>query len=328
MDSSWDKHQQKLDASFLQSSSWSVFQESIGVKVHKVEDEKWACLLLEQRSRFGRYLFAPYGPTLSEKSDLPEAIRALKTYGQKQGMSWIRIEPCLGISRNSDFSLKTDLDPKIKTVKAFKQINPQLTSVINLDLDKEAILATFSQTTRRIIRRASDQPQLEFKTSQNADDMKLFTDMLSVVSKRNSVYFHSKEYFLKQAEVLMPLGVMRLELALLNGKPIAGIAMHDFNKVTTYTYAASLPEARETNASALVLWQAIINAKDAGMTKLDLFGIAPEDAKPSHPWYGFSEFKRKFSGQIIKRGETFDIPLSPSYHVYRTALKANRLLKK
>lgn len=323
-DNSWDAHQQKLDASFLQSTAWEEFQQSLGHKVHKIDEADWSCLLIEQHSRTRRYLFAPYGPTLVSREILPEALKKIAEFGRQQKVHWVRIEPCLGLSTDSNFSDVLKKNTGTKVVKAHKQIDPLFTRILDLTPDEQNILATISSSTRSLIRKHTREPVLEFKTSTDPSDMQLLIDMLQTVSTRNNVFFHPKEYFLKEAELLMPRGEMRLEFALKDNQPIACIAMNDFNNVTTYTYAASLPEARQFSASALLLWQAIINAKDRGMTRLDLFGVAPDDASPSHPWYGFTAFKKKFDGVTVHRGQTLDIPLSPRYYLYRAAVKAIR----
>lgn len=323
-DNSWNAHQQKLDASFLQSTAWEGFQRSLRHTVYKIDEPDWSCLLIEQRSRARRYLFAPYGPTLASKEVLPEALKKIAEFGRQQKVHWVRIEPCLGLSADSDLTeiIKKTSSPKM--VPAHKQIDPLFTRVLDLTPDEQNILATISSSTRSLIRKHMREPLLEFKTSTDPADMQLLIDMLQTVSARNNVFFHPKTYFLKEAELLMPRGDMHLEFALKDGQPIACIAMNDFNNVTTYTYAASLPEARQFSASALLLWQAIVNAKTRGMTRLDLFGVAPDDAGPSHPWYGFTAFKKKFDGVTVHRGQTLDIPLSPRYYLYRAAVKTIR----
>jgi len=324
--SDWDKQQKALGASFLQSTYWESFQSAIGIKTHRLNEKTWTCLLLEQHSKMGKYLFAPYGPTLEDEADLADAINAICAYAKKQNANWLRIEPSISLTTSSNIA---DLDTygfKQHIIGAPKQVNPEFTSIIDIRPDEKLLLANLSQSTRSVVRKNINQTELGFETSTNPVDMEIFVAMMTAVSERNSVHFHTKDYFIKQSKTLMPLGVMRLELALKGKKPIAGIVMHDYNGISTYTYAASLPIARETNASALLLWQAIVNAKQLDMEYLDLFGIAPDDVPPNHPWYGFSAFKRKFGGTIIRRSRTYDIPLKPLYYAYRVAYRARKAI--
>ena len=152
--------------------------------------------------------------------------------------------------------------------------------------------------------------------------------MLASVSKRNRVYFFPDEYFKKQAKLLMPAGVMHIELAFQDSKPIAASIIHDYGQLANYTYAASFPEARKTSASALLLWQALLNAKTRGIKKFDLHGLAPDNAPHTHPWYGFTSFKKKFGGQTVEHAGTWDIPLTSRYRLYRVSVKARAAVRK
>lgn len=320
---SWDDVISKLDGSFLQSSSWAAFQVAAGAPVHRLSGDNWACLLIEQKSRLRQYLFAPYGPVLANPQALSEALKAISVFGRKHGFHWVRLEPSLALSKNTELGGQTQANLP-RCMAAHKQVDPLYTRILDLSLPEKDLFASLSTTNRRTIRRHNDRPALSFRTSRDPNEISLFIEMMRTVSRRNQVFFHSDEHFIKEAEILMPRGEMRIEFAELNGKAIACIVMHDFNNVTNYTYAASLPEARKLDASALLLWNTMLNAKSNGFTRLDLFGVVPDDSDPSHPWSGFSAFKRKFGGTIIKRGSTIDIPLSARYYAYRAALKIKK----
>lgn len=325
-DTAWDSLVAKLDGSFLQSSSWAHFQESFGHTVYRIHGKDWLCLLIEQRSKVRRYLFAPYGPVLASPKALPAAIEAITALGKTSGYHWLRIEPSLGLGTDTDLADAATGQP-LRMVPAHKQIDPLYTRLLDLTADEDTLLAGLSSSTRSLIRKHNREPALTFTTSADPNDIEPFLDMIHAVAQRNNVFFHTDEHFRREAKLMMPDGTMRLEFALLDGKPVACIVMHDFNKVTSYTYAASLPEARRVNASALLLWQAIHNARQAGLERMDLFGSLPDDAARAHPWYGFSSFKRKFGGRIVRRGRTFDIPLSPRYRFYRLSVNLLRRLR-
>jgi lipid II:glycine glycyltransferase (peptidoglycan interpeptide bridge formation enzyme) len=206
--------------------------------------------------------------------------------------------------------------------------NPQMTRVIDLKPPAEEILASISQSTRSLIRKNQRENFLRFKTSTNPGDMEIFVRMLDTVADRNQVRFFSQDYFEKQARLLMPKGLLHLEIAQGADKPLAAALIHDYGGMSTYTYAASLPEARQTSASALLLWQAILDAKQRGAQRMDLFGIAADDAPASHPWQGFSSFKKKFGGEIVNHAGTWDLPISGRYRLYRQARRANHLLRR
>ncbi|CAN5675423.1 hypothetical protein BH23PAT1_BH23PAT1_4470 [soil metagenome] len=324
-DQEWDKLQSSLDASFLQSSAWAKFQSVLPAQSFRLNGEGWTCLLIKKRSRFWTYLFAPYGPTLGKEANLVDALRSITAFAKENKIDWLRLEPTKGISTNSDLSQQLK---KAGATPAVRSVNPSLTRIVDISAPEEALLSSISSSTRTFIRKNDREPVLTYKTSYDPDDMKHFVEMLGEVSARNNVNFRpdSATYYTKQAQALMPSKNLRLEIALKDNKPVACAVMHDLNKTTTYAYAASYPEARKYSASALLLWQAIKNAKKLGIENLDLFGIAPREADKSHPWYGFTAFKEKFGGEVISHGGTWDVPLTYRYRIYRTLLMATRLI--
>ena len=192
-----------------------------------------------------------------------------------------------------------------------------MTRVIDLSPTEEELLALLSPKTRTRIRRNQREAAISFKTSIQPQDIQIFTNMLDSVAERSGANFFPKNYFEKQAQCLMPSGFLHLELAYHGEQPLGAAVIHDYGQTAYYTYAASLPEARTKDVSELLLWQAMLNAKARGKTSFDLFGIAPPDADPSHPWFGFSSFKEKFGGQVVEYAGTWDVPMSYKYRLYR-----------
>ena len=92
--------------------------------------------------------------------------------------------------------------------------------------------------------------------------------------------------------------------------------------------AANL-EFKHLPATVALLSHAIFSAKEEGLHTLDFWGIAPENANPSHPWYGFTEFKKSFGGYEKIYGGTYDYLINPKkYHLYSLLRKINRLKRK
>ena len=82
--------------------------------------------------------------------------------------------------------------------------------------------------------------------------------------------------------------------------------------------ASSDPAHRKLNAGTALLAEAIIDAQQRGLTKADLYGIAPDGADKSHPWAGFTKFKRSFGGYDVTFAGAWDLPLQRSrYWLYR-----------
>lgn len=304
--------------SFLQSRYWQSFQEALGHQTLYLDGEGYSCLAIKRRTKLGDYLLAPYGPSADNQDCLSRALVELKQAGKDAGAIWVRVEP-----RCDELEL-TQIEKVIRAAggkKAARNFNPAATRLIDLSGPPEQIFAGVSATNRSLIRRNDENQEITFATSTNPADVGLFNEMIKIVESRNKVHFYSADYYAKQAEILMPAGAMYLEFAYLAGKAVGSIVIHQLEGLASYTYAASLPEARDKNVSALLAWQAIKNAKARGASQFDLFGVAPSNAAPNHPWQGFSAFKAKFGGQVIEFAGTWDLPISPRYNLYRLAKK-------
>ncbi len=312
----WDQLQLSRGANFLQSAAWAQFQATASHSFHMLAGEGWSCLLLKKSTHLGNYWFAPYGPTLASPSDLSPAIEAIRAEALNHKIDWLRLEP---IVKNNNISELRIVLKNCGGQPAPRDVEPPMTRVVDLSPSAEELLISLSPKTRTRIRRNQREATIDFKTSTEPADIQLFTAMLDSVARRSGANFFPKNYFEKQAECLMPAGFMYLELAYCDGQPLGAAVIHDYGEFAYYTYAASLPEARNKDVSELLLWHAMLNAKNRGRHYFDLFGIAPADASPSHPWYGFSSFKEKFGGQVVEYVGTWDVPISSKYRLYRLA---------
>ena len=93
-----------------------------------------------------------------------------------------------------------------------------------------------------------------------------------------------------------------------------------------YLYAGSIREAKgETKRfpSYAAQWQMMRTAREMGARVHDLWGVAPEDAGPDHPWYGYSLFKKGFDGRFVSWAGSWDLIVDPL--IYRLRGAASRL---
>jgi lipid II:glycine glycyltransferase (peptidoglycan interpeptide bridge formation enzyme) len=94
-----------------------------------------------------------------------------------------------------------------------------------------------------------------------------------------------------------------------------------------YLYAGSIREAPgETKrfASYAVQWQMLRTAREMGARVHDLWGVAPPDAGPDHPWYGYSLFKKGFDGRLVSWAGSWDLVVDPALYSVRALAFAGR----
>lgn len=96
-----------------------------------------------------------------------------------------------------------------------------------------------------------------------------------------------------------------------------------------YLFAGSRREAAgepKRYASYAVQWAMMREARARGATRHDLWGVAPANAGPEHPWHGVGLFKKGFGGREVTWAGSWEIVIDPL--VYRLRAAAARLRRR
>ncbi len=101
------------------------------------------------------------------------------------------------------------------------------------------------------------------------------------------------------------------------------VLQHPGSAVATYLYGASANWGRELMPNYLLQWQAICDARRAGMQFYDFFGVPPH-AGPGHPMHGLYRFKTGFGGLLLRRAGAWDLPYSRLFYGAYRLLEAFR----
>lgn len=295
--------------SFLQSSDWQEFQQKLGRKTFTDSGKDWSYLAIEESGTLNKRIYTPYGPDCAGIDSFDEALASLKQTAKKQKASFIRVEPTSGISANQ-------LQVRGFRPVTYQQLQPAHTQIIDLAPDSDQILAQMSQNSRNITRNFHKKG-LTVRTSRQVEDISILTSLLAGVAARNQITTHSESYFKTQAEVLFPLKAATLYIAEFEDQPIAAALVFDSNDTRIYAHAAANNEFRKLNAGTAIVGQLILDAKAAGLSQVDLYGITESD-NPTHPWAGFTKFKKSFGGKSVTYPGAWDLPLQPfRYNLYR-----------
>jgi peptidoglycan pentaglycine glycine transferase (the first glycine) len=90
-----------------------------------------------------------------------------------------------------------------------------------------------------------------------------------------------------------------------------------------YLFSGSRREERgETKryASYALQWAMMRLARDRGARQHDLWGVAPHDASPDHPWHGVGLFKKGFGGREVVWAGSWDLVVDPTLYRLRQAI--------
>jgi hypothetical protein len=305
----WDTQLQQLGGSILQSRPWGRFQQVLGRELYWAEGDGWRWLASLRVSRGLRYLLANYGPA-GEGSALPVAIDSLLAAGREAGVDFVRIEPQVDLSV---VQLR-----RLGGVN-IAELDPEHTRIVDLTKE-EATLRTELGSSHRNRVNGTERRGIHIRQTADPADFDQFLQMLHDTAAHSRVIFWPDTFFRQLHDSLGP-EIVHMYIAEVEGQPVASAMFYDWGNTRYYAHAGAYQERnRKIKASVSLVWQALIDAKAAGLQRYDLWGVAPE-GDSAHRLAGISEFKAGFGGQQVTYCGTWDIPLKPSkyrlYGVYR-----------
>ncbi len=197
-------------------------------------------------------------------------------------------------------------------------IQPPDTVLVDLTASPEEILSRMKGKWRYNIRLA-EKKGVEVRRC-GAEAVDAFYQLYETTSRRDGIAIHHKGYY--QDLLQRSCGAaadggasVGLYVASWQGEPLAAIITLFAGREAVYLYGASSNSHRNLMPAYLLQWRAMQDAKAAGCTVYDLYGIPPTD-DPGHPMHGLYRFKTGFGGQNIHRPGSVDIPLGPLYRFY------------
>ncbi len=305
-----------------QSKEWEKLQQDLGESTFFVNENDFQFLAIFKKTKFGNYLYLPYGPVLANKKAASKALKALQKLATEKNVSFIRIET--QSPENASELLK------LPNIKKSTDLNPAHTWVLDITTEKEAIISGFSQGTRT---RYNQGPKkgLTVEVTKDTEKIKELVRLQHQVAKDKGINAFSEEYL--KTELEQPFASLYLvhytDPADNQDKIIAASLFFDFEDTRFYMQSASDYNFRKLPATVTLLTSALFDAKEKGLKYFDFWGIAPDDAPKNHPWAGFTEFKKSFGGFPVTYCGTYDIVLKPAkYKLYNAMRKVNRTIRK
>lgn len=317
------------EKTFLHSWNWGEFQEKMGNKavrmgIYEGAELRGEALLLEVKSRRGKFIFIPHGPILRDNS-LPEKERSvllltreLKKLASKGKFRFLRVAPIWprDLAHQKIFS---DLGYR----QAVLHTHPEVTWELDIGKSEEEILRNMRKTTRYLIRKAQGNPDISVIKTDRGERILDFEKLYRQTASRHRFVPFSDSYLESQFSCFAGDNQILLFLAEYKKEVISGAVVVFWQDIAFYHHGASVTKYPDVPAAYLLQWEAIREAKKRGCKIYNFWGIAPEireasDAKKSsHPWAGLSLFKMGFGGGIKEYLKTQDLPVSKSYILTR-----------
>jgi lipid II:glycine glycyltransferase (peptidoglycan interpeptide bridge formation enzyme) len=285
-------------------------------------------LVIRRPLAFGiSFAYVPWGPELPtgfspadevKTEILRELALALKTF-LPGNTAFIRFDPPWYTE-----GAETPAPPVYSPFsRSAADVQPADTVLLDLRLPEKDILKQMKGKWRYNIKLAGKRGvQVRYT---GAQELGTFYALFRETAGRDGLSIHNIDYyqsfFAHCAEY--PGQELRLYLAECNGKTLAAGIVLFRGSIATYLYGASSGQDRQLMASYAIQWKAMEDAKAAGCTQYDLFGIPPS-ADPDHPMAGLYLFKTGFGGRIIHRPGSWDFTYKPLARGIFTAAESLR----
>lgn len=199
------------------------------------------------------------------------------------------------------------------------------TVIIDLTKSEEELFAGMSQSGRQGVRKAIKNQIMVEEVSTNTADYfeKQCYPILKETGERDGFGIHPLKIY---TTMLENLPESKLYVARHNDTIEAWAIITEYNKVAMYYYGGSSAVARETSAAYALHWEIMKTMKARGNSYYDLMGIA---GKHFQALKNVTQFKTKFSKNIVKIPITYDLPLQPvKYRALSVAIKAKRKFRR
>ena len=310
----------------LHDWEWAAVAELDGTPVRRfVLEEKGEvvsiCSAQVRRTALGRsFWYVPRGPVLdydhpNAQQRLQRVVDGLRSAAKADRAIAVRIEP--RVERDSPAAALFD---QIGLKRIHATLQTPDTRLVDLLLDDEALLATFDKDTRYAIRRA-EREGVHTSVVDDPNDDRALAELHALVTQtldRAQYRLPSLERYRAIWRGLAPAGRARIIQARHDGNLEAtGLLVVEGDR-SIYLYAGSIREAKgETKRfpSYAAQWQMMRTAREMGSKTHDLWGVAPEDAGPDHPWYGYSLFKKGFDGRFVSWAGSWELVVDTA--IYR-----------
>ena len=326
-----------MNSPITQSKAWQHLQGDLGEISFWAQQEDFYYLAILKKTPVGNYLYLPYGPVANTEKGFKSALKALESLARKHQAIFIRVEP--QAPEMAHFLPST--------AKKVKDLNPKDTWRLDLTSSREALISNFARGLRSRCRNYTAKGLVVEHTKDPAAIAHLVALQAKLFQKKHLTPFG--EAYLK-AELSQPFSTLYLvkyhvstnnatpadnsqapaegitpvdvQAAPADGQVLAASLFFDYDGMRYYMQSAADPAYKKLHATVALLYEAIFDAKEQGITTFDFWGIAPDGAPATHPWAGFTEFKKSFGGYPVHYVGTYDIPLnSAKYRLYTLTRK-------
>lgn len=291
----WDAELEERAAPspLLQSWGWGEVQARAGWNIERVRLEGGAMASVQLRSVGpAREAYVPRGPVPATR----QAIDALLDWAKHSRVARLTVEP--------EAAASFDKEMKEAGFARVKPTQPQHTRIIKL-LAPPELLATFRHGRRYNIRTG----QRRGVVVEEGNDAAELARQSAAVERRESIHLPDRGYYQLLLD-LLPWCRTYVAFEPSAREPLATVLAVRHSTRAYSLFAGRSGAHRELMGNDLAWWSAISSAAEAGCRDFDLWGVAPPNAGPDHPWHGLGAFKAEFGGDVVSYPGAWEMVLS------------------
>lgn len=313
---------EQLSGHPLQSWEWGEFRKKTGVQVIRLgvygnNRSLTEAVQLTIHPIPHTHLSIGYLP----KSHIPSVamLEALFEFGKKNNCIFIKLEPDI---------IKSSQNPVFKTcpfpiVSSSHPLFTKYSFLLDITIPEDALQKNFHPKTRYNIKIAKKHG-VTVEEDNTAVGFEEYYRLTADTARRQHFFAHDYTYHKNMWDSLSTAGIAHLLKASAEkeGKKHTLVTWIVFIYKNTlyYPYGASSNLYRNTMASNLMMWEAILFGKRNGASKFDMWGALGPHPDPNNPWYGFHRFKQGYGPSLVEYIGSFDLVISPAkYSLYNLA---------
>lgn len=310
------------EANFLQSWEWGDAHIALGSDVVRravMQDGIVVGLFsgIVKNARRGRYYEIPGGPLIDwNDKEVKKAVRdELKKIAKANRCVFVRIRPQQPSTQTSLAELR-----ELGYRRAPMHLHAEDTSIIDVSKDPEALLTSMRQQTRYEVKRVAKQDITITKSHSIEAIEEFYTLQHSTARRQNFIPPSHKALQSYQQAFGEALTIYKAEK---RGVLLNLALVITFGNEADYFEAASSIDSRKEPGAYGIIWQSIQDARDAGISRYNLWGIAP-DGLPNHRYQAVTIFKRGFGGDDVHYVPAHDLVINPLRYSFNYVVEAVR----
>lgn len=315
------------EANFLQSWQWGESHQKVGFRVIRrgvYEGDQlvgvWQGTVKDAKR--GRYLEVPGGPLMdwADGDLVKRTLDEIRQFAREHGCVFVRIRP--QVEENTDM---LQILQRSGAKSAPMHLHAEHTSIIDLTSSEDTLLENMRRQTRYEVRQVAKRGLEITSSSPTTAEIDEFYDLQAKTAKQHGFVQSPRKFLHALSESFG--SELRLYRASRDGQLLNLALVLHWGEEVDYFEASSTTEARKEPGAYGIVWQVMKDAKKAGQTRLNLWGIAYSD-DPNHRYVGVTTFKRGFGGRDVAYVHAHDLVVSPVRYSFNFLVETIRRKKR